>query len=316
MAIDIDDYKIIITTRFSDIACFLRQYSSFMDYRQIFMSKEWIQSYCAIYRPTEIVFIRNNSTFEYIVFEKSGDRLFCLGDPLNDFNMSELLYEEEFKKWINILSTDEKVKAHNVVLNCLTTSIDNCASDMLFCGLKTNLVKSQCRKISPKYIKMQKRYGDTIIYNRISPRESNFCTVLNLLLSQRKVVLLKKADDNNRFSLDIRFDSFIRFLCAQHSIQENIFIDYGIVKERIVSIVLSFINNGGALYYLRWCLRTTNRISYGPLLDLWSINQCKLNGINIVDFSRGNDSYKYRLGFDEYNIYNYDIILKEKAHNP
>ncbi len=300
-------YSIETIDSVSEIERYLKPYCSLMNYRQLFMSKEWIKSYCIVYKPNKMVFVYNTYTQDYILFEKQGSTLCCLGDPLNDFNLCNIREAHELEEWLHIIEQIKAIDRTTITLNCVTTRLSNGSIDALTMGMMIDLIASQNRKISSKYKRMQKKYCDTIQYNRITPNNPIFTQVLDHLLIGRRMVLSAKAPDNNRYSLDERFTAFIQLLCSQHSLHDFVYIDYGIVGDSIVSIVLFFQNNNDALYYLRWCLRSSNKISYGPLLDLWSINQDFLKGYHIIDFSRGNDSYKYRLGFNEYKLYNYVI---------
>ena len=300
-------FNIETIERVSEIEKYLKPYSSLMNYRQLFMSKEWIQSYCSVYKPNKMVFVYNNNTKDYILFEKQGDTMCCLGDPLNDFNLCCLWDADELEEWLNIIEQTKESEKERVLLNCITTPLCNHSFDTMSLGLMTELKTSQTRRVSPKYKRMQKKHSDAIQYKRINAKSPRFNQLLDQLLIGRKVILSVRAPKDNSFSLDENFIAFIQNLCSQPSIQEFVFIDYGKVNDVIVSVVLFFLNHDSALYYLRWCMRSSNKISYGPLLDLWSINQCSISGFNIIDFSRGNDSYKYRLGFSDYKLYNYLI---------
>lgn len=230
-----------------------------------------------------------------------------MGDPLNDYNLvnSNIQYSHDY--WVKIINLVKQSFQEKVLLNCLSMLIDDYSPTAKYGGLKTDVSLFYNQKISSKYKKMLERYGGIIKYNTVTPKDAHFNQILEDLLIGRNTILSAKAPDDNRFSLDDKFKSFIHELTNKPSISENLYIDYGQVDNKIVSIVLYFRNQDCALYYLRWCVRSSNKISYGPLLDIWSINKCFADGCRIIDFSRGGDSYKYRLGFKEYLLYNYIV---------
>lgn len=303
----IGDFNIVLIDKYFKIEKFLKPYSSLASYRQIFMSKEWIQSYCLIYKPKEMVFFYDIVTTNYLLFEKHGNILQCLGDPLNDFNMYGLWDANESEKWQNIIERIKEIENVSVFLNCVTVPLSHRPFNEMTWGLAVDLMTPTNLQISPKLRKLQLKYGNSIQYYRITSSNPDFNQILDYLLLGRQMVLSAKAPEDNCFSLGEHFVSFIRTLCLQPSMRECVYIDYGKVKDMIVSINLSFKNHDCALYYLVWCLHSSNKISYGLLQDMWSIHQCQLNGYRVVDFSRGDEPYKYRLGLNEYKLYNYVI---------
>ena len=300
-------FNIETIEKVSEIEKYLKPYSSLINYRQLFMSKEWIQSYCSVYKPNKMVFVYSNNTKDYILFEKQGDAMCCLGDPLNDFNLYGLWDADELEEWLNIIEQTKKSAKERVLLTCITTPLCNHSFDTISLGLMTDLITSSELQISPKLKRLQRKYDASIQYERINAQSPLFSQLLDQLLFGRKVVLIEKAPKDNAFSLDERFAKLIKMLCSQPTMQKCVFIDYGKFNGIIVSIGLFFHRNSCALYYLRWCLHSSNSVSYGLLQDLWSIRQCALDGCLIVDFSRGDEPYKYRLGLKEYKLYNYVI---------
>ena len=300
-------YNIETIDNVSVIERYLKPYCSLVNYRQLFMSKEWIKSYCTVYKPNKMVFVYNTYTQEYILFERQGSTLCCLGDPLNDFNLCNIREAHELEEWLHIIEQIKLGEQVSVHLNCVTSPLFKQSYNEVFWGLVADLMIHEEQQVSAKLKKLQRKYNNTIQYHRITPDNPNFVQLLDQLLFGRKIVLYTKAPDDNSFSLDENFVAFIRLLCTQPSLHESVFIDYGKEEDQIVSIGLYFRNHNFALFYLRWCLHLSTRVSYGLLQDLWSINQCKTSGYKVVDFSRGDEPYKYRLGLNEYKLYNYVI---------
>ncbi len=71
---------------------------------------------------------------------------------------------------------------------------------------------------------------------------------------------------------------------------------------------LNFIKDKNIICYLRAHIPSSNEVSYGLVLDYWSNSKNFCEGIEIIDLTRGNEPYKYRLGAVEYQLKNFVIL--------
>ena len=296
-------YIISIIDNISLIERELQPYSHFDDYRSVFNSKEWILAYCKIYTPKEIIFVKATKTNIYFLLEIKDQEVHILGDPFNDYNLL-FIPPNDFMGILYLLKskTNKSIKI-NCLASPLPVRLQNYRKDI---GLKWHeLEETIC--ISPKLQKMYNRDKSKMLFFRVTPSDELFQSILSKLLLWRIDVLKTKNNEGNEDSINERFSRFITTLCLNESIKDNIFIDYGICGDEIVSIGFNFIHHKNILYYLRWCSHSSNRHSYGLLHDIMSMNLSLNMGYDNIDFARGNEAYKYRLGLVEYNLYNYEI---------
>lgn len=125
-----------------------------------------------------------------------------------------------------------------------------------------------------------------------------------MLLITRSVNLNNNpSSKNNNYSLSNEFSTFIKNLCLK--LKHRVYIDYALFKGEIVAIGLNFFHSLNNLYYLRCHIKKGNTFSFGLMLDYWSITTNKEASFKTFDFTRGDESYKYRLGTIEYKTANY-----------
>lgn len=287
----------------SQIANSLKSYASFDDYRCLFISKEWILSYCQNYNPDEFLFVKSLQDDSYFVMEVCNDQIHFLGDPFNDYNYLEIPEND----LCEILSFIQNLTKKRICINCFATPLPvvykKSREDI---GLK-RVLHDNSSMISHKLTRMYNREKAQISFYRITPSDVLFSQLLYKLLSERIEVLKSKDIEGNDSSVNELFSKFIISLCFNCSIKDNVFIDYGMHRGQIVSIGLNFVNGSNVLYYLRWCNHVSNRYSFGLLHDIISLDTNRNVGYSITDFARGDEAYKYRLGLTEYYLYNYEL---------
>lgn len=302
---DIGEY--LIHLNLDDVIQFedsLKSYRDLKDYRSLFLSKEWILAYCKIYNPKEFIFVKSlHNEMDYFVLEVTNDDVHFLGDPFNDYNYVNIPQND----LVEILLLIKSLTKKRIIINCfpITLSIPY-SSYRIDCGLHW-CSNGNLDVISSKVLRMYKREKSNVVFTRVEPSSEKFKKLLNKLLEERIKILKVKSIDGNDSSVNDTFSSFIKTLCSDSDISNNMHIDYGLCGDKIVSIGLNFRHGSNILYYLRWCYHASNRCSYGLIHDIENMQINRILGFRIIDFARGNESYKYRLGLIEYNLYNYEI---------
>lgn len=295
----------------------LIEYRNMLDYRNIFASKEWLLAFLETYKPENNFLIRSNGG-NYFSLSLFRDKLIFTGDPFNDFNsvftkdvsnlydfsgIVDYFLKLNYRiKWDNLFETSliEDLKRISQVNNgIICLKIDSWPKTFDYDALASNRIR-----------KMYERFSDNLSFHRIFADEiKDTPGILDNLLQMRQEKLLDRKQNEYNASFENEFNEFIIKLAGSDSLGENLFIDYCIDKNStaIMSSSLNFIKDKKIICYLRAHTKSENNISYGLILDYWSNKKNLEDGIKIIDFTRGNESYKYRLGAMEYQLKNFVI---------
>lgn len=301
------------------ISEFLLNYRDILDYRHLFASKEWLLSFLEIYKPKKNFLIQSENKRNYFSLSELNDQLIFTGDPFNDFNgvfISDSMDQYDFKNIIwYFLKLGYRINWVNLFESHLLEELSkNGELQEGVVGLKilrgekpqnyNNLVSNRIRR-------MYERFSKNLIFFRMFGTDfKNDFSILKKLLFIRRFKLWKKKREEYNPSFEEKFDQFIINVISFDSIWKNFFIDYCLDKNNgnLMAATFNFIKDGNVICYLRAHAPSRNTVSYGLILDYWSINKNFYNNIKIIDLSRGDESYKYRLGAIEYKLNNFVII--------
>lgn len=164
--------------------------------------------------------------------------------------------------------------------------------------------------LNKRIFRMYDKFSEYLLFSRAFGEEVyNKPYLLEHLLSVRQKKLLTKKSEKHNLSFEQKFNEFIIKLVSFESLWKNVFIDYVIDKRinEVVAMSFNFIKDGNIICYLRSHIPSLNQISYGLILDYWSNTKNFNEGCRVVDLSRGNEFYKYRLGAIEYCNFNFIV---------
>lgn len=297
---------------FARVAEFLCEYKSTDDYRFAFSSKEWISSFINLYKPHVNFLVLSTNGSNYFSLSSCNKRLVFTGDPFNDFNgflirdaadtfnftdiLSYFAAANYALHWPNLFEID--------LISNLKTSKTAKVLQGSTVGLKVSLGTGPIR-ISKRIEKMYGRYASGLSFHRMNGRDLHLNRKpLELLFRYRRSKLLSRKAEEYNLSFEPDFESFIDEVTRLPSIWDNVFLDSctSLNDNRCRALSLYLTKDDAAICYLRGHLPSTNFVSYGLMLDFWSINLCASKGISTIDLSRGDESYKYRLGAKEYYL--------------
>lgn len=297
----------------------LLEYRDTLDYRNIFASKEWLLSFLEIYRPKNNFLIQSINDGNYFSLSLFNNELIFTGDPFNDFNsvftknaidlydlpeiISYFLEINHQIRWSNLFEKSfiedlEKVGQTRDGVVCLKIDCYPEAND--YDALVSNRIK-----------KMYKKFSDSLSFHRIFAGEKEgFLSIIDNLLKMRQKKLLDRRQSEYNPSFENKFNAFITKLDSFDSLWKHLFIDYCTDRNtgKITSLSLNFVKDKKIICYLRAHAKSENNISYGLILDYWSNKKNLELGVEVIDFTRGNESYKYRLGAVEYKLKNFVTI--------
>lgn len=280
----------------------LMPYTCLKDYRDLFVSKEWLAAYYGTFLPEKMIFVKSLQNASYFVMEVTNMSTHFLGDPFNDYNRIEIPNDDlvELFKFIKSLVMND------ICISCFTNKLS--ISSKVYredIGLKWQ--SPDMVILSSKLLRMYNREASKINFNRVTPSDEIFTFLLDRLLDSRIKNLRAKDLEGNDASVNEMFSMFIKSLCGNITMINNVFIDYCCSEGEVVSIGLNFMHGKSILYYLRWCYHGSNRCSYGLVHDIMSMSKNRSEGYRVIDYARGNEPYKYRLGLSEYNLFNYEF---------
>lgn len=300
------------------ISKFLLNYRDTADYRYLFASKEWILSFLEAYKPKLNFLIHSKNSRNYFSLSKLNSKLEFTGDPFNDFNgvflgasgdrydFGEVI--ESFSglgytiKWANLFELQllQKLSRGGNLREGITgMRIPSSEETQGYDGLVSRRVRRMYDKFS----------GDFTFFRMFGADIKSNKAVLEELLLTRQRKLLEKRNEEYNSSFEGKFNEFITNLMNFNSLQENVFIDYCVRKGvgEIVASSLNFTKDMSTICYLRAHVPSKNNVSYGLILDYWSNNKNFYDGVKIIDLTRGNEPYKYRLGAIEYKLYDFVV---------
>lgn len=268
-----------------------------------------------VYDPTENFLIYSENKQNYFSLSVIDAKLVFTGDPFNDYNgvfiqdksdpydlmpIVQHFTGTSFNiEWRNLfeksfLKTLSKIGKVESGSSCLR--VHNTASLRDYDEVASDSIKKMYHENSSK-----------LIFNRIFPNESEFDLLLERILNVRQDKLQKYKMDQYNPSFDNEFKEFIANLTNFKTLQDHMFIDYCVSNEegKLLAANLNFIKNDKTLCYLRSHTQSGNKVSYGLILDYWSNKKSINEGVDLIDYTRGDESYKFRLGAEEDQLKNF-----------
>ena len=196
------------------------------------------------------------------------------------------------------------------ISNCETLFVqENTIETVCYKTLLENYEGKISHRIRRQYAENQKEF----IYRQVPASHPDFMKKLLWLLENRqKHLIVNRPDESNNSYLDNFNDLIIEF-CSKSDHCDTIRIE---VLELVNSsetkaMSLNFYAPDGIMCYLRVCDRNKSTpLSFGLILDQYIMTDAKQNKYPVYDLTRGEESYKQRLGADRYVIYNQFIESK------
>lgn len=303
------------------ISRFLCNYRDTSDYRYLFSSKEWLSAFIDVYSPKENFLVLSKNERDYFSLSVFNNQIVFTGDPFNDYNgtsidNSDAIYD--FKKimryfidlgyqikWTNLFE-------QNLLEDLRTNGIGTLQeADASLKIPRPEDTQSYDHLVSSRILRMYNKFSNGLSFYRVFGAEIYEKPYLlkTLLSSRQEKLITKKSKEYNR-SFEPEFNKFIVKLVSFDSLSENVFLDYSVEREtnELLAMSLNFMNDKHIICYLRFHIPSSNAISYGLILDYWSNCKNFREGIDTIDLTRGNESYKYRLGSVEYRLKNFVIL--------
>lgn len=302
---------------FEKIEDHLLDYHATSDYRFLFSSKEWIRAYIEVYNPSE----------SFLIFSKGGNNYFSLtiglegfvftGAPFNDFNGFQISRSDDFFDFPEIITRlsgfhqkfiweelFEKKQINSLFEHSVKRNIWKEPTVSLKITKNTSPFESV---ISKRILKNYNKFAGGVVFKRVNGNElSEQKHLLQMMFEYRQTKLLNQRLGENSPSLGHNFKLFIEKLLYSDTISENIIFDYCYDHRSgdHLAFSLSFLKDNKTICYLRAHAPSKNQVSFGLILDYWSITTNFKLGIDTIDLTRGNEPYKYRLGAKEYFLEN------------
>ncbi len=304
----------INTEASSEIVKSLRLTKELINYRYIFSGREWIQSYCHIYKPKNIVLITSAcELLNYAVFVRNGSNLMFLGDPFNDFNGFYNIKNDQVAYYKPLL---DYVKKNHLTLRLNSLFEEDVSSHFL--NHATSKSRTNSLHIEPKNHQFVPLVSERISKMYYKGKESGLTfgreylgiktdqgkRLLSWLLDKRHNKLNSRKVEEMNDSFHKEFNNLIYQFCFTDTLKEHVYIDYCFDSSRLVACSLNLTHKHDSICYLRAHEQGSNDVSYGLILDFWSGLRNEREKYNIMDFTRGNEPYKYRLGAQEYYLQN------------
>lgn len=321
----LSDYN-LANTKFPSI-------SKLDDVRNIFGSKEWISSYCSVFRPKDL-FIKtieldkdNYLSIGFQGLDANSDALVPIGTPYNDYNSliprnmkhkSNLkiiisrfldhisgLIELGYKFDIDLLFKNDEISILNKFLvKKGNLQIVESSVPSVYCLYKrAELAESRFSKNLFKKIKYQLTRNNFKL-EKIKGTSQKFPKAVRNLLSYRKrnFWLQNKSDPASAFSS--KFDKLIRTFTKHNSVATKCCIFELSLDRKYVASDLFFNNKNYYLNYLRAFDNKWAKISPGMVLAYLTHKMLtdQFNDITI-DYTRGDEPYKFRIGGEKFTLY-------------
>ena len=288
----------------------LKPYDQLRSYRYFFSSEEWIRAYLEVYQPSSVVLVTNSDNYSLLL--KEGSSYHFLGTPFNDFNgicnvKNSSSYHESFLA--NLMELDYPVILNNIFEEELMRMLEKTGRRLRpssCVSVKSSATGFACN-ISKRIKKMYIKHESSLSFRRIyagdlSQKDLVFFREM-LKIRQRKLKSRRMGNYNPSF--EAAFNQLITILFSNNN--KSIFMDACFLLEQPVAMALYFAHEKQLIHYIRMHEDCGNKISYGLLLDYWTAIQNDQECIHVWDLTRGNASYKYRIGGCDYELSNFRI---------
>jgi CelD/BcsL family acetyltransferase involved in cellulose biosynthesis len=303
---------------FEKVENYLIEYNNTSDYRFLFSSKEWIHAYIEVFKPSDSFLIFSKSYHNYFSLSLNQEAFVFTGSPFNDFNgflirqKSESFdFREIYTRLSNIHARFlwEELFEKKQVECLLTASLNGHALNESSVAMKvTRSNKPFDLIISKRIIKNYNKFAKDVCFNSIDGKAmSEQKHLLQKLFEYRQTKLSSLKSGKNSPSVGSSFTQFIEKLVYTESMSNNVILDYCVDRQtnEYLAFSLSFVKDNKKICYLRSHAPSQNHVSFGLILDYWGISTNFQGGIDTVDLTRGNESYKSRLGATEYFLDNF-----------
>lgn len=314
--------------------------ANFKDIRRIFGSKEWIYSYYSIFKPKEISLIKTEMKGKkkniVLGFQKSSENkniLVPLGTPYNDYNFV-------LPKTLKINRHDLEIAALSILrqMEDLRRSKYKIHLDLLFDYDEINILKSFSENNNGLVIvesstpgvrcvyentlkkpdiveksfsqKLLRRIKKQLSINKftlkaINGQDPNYQRALQNLLLHRKINFLSQNKEDHVSAFTTKFEQFIKTLIKYPSVKPRTTIFELTLNKKYVASDLFFNYQNIFLCYLRTFNRKDfSKISPGMILS-YLIHKALTSHMNcvIIDYTRGDELYKFRIGGKRTTLY-------------
>jgi hypothetical protein len=293
---------------FEKVENYLIEYNNTSDYRFLFSSKEWIRAYIEVFNPRDSFLIFSKNHHNYFSLSLNQEAFVFTGSPFNDFNgflISQKSDSFDFHKIYRKLSNIhpqflwEELFEKKQVECLLTASLNGHTWNESSVAMKvTRSNKPFDLIISKRITKNYNKFAKDVCFNSIDGK---------VMSEHRQTKLSSLKSGKNSPSVGSRFSQFIEKLVYTESMSNNVILDYCVdwQTNEYLAFSLSFVKDNKKICYLRSHAPSQNHVSFGLILDYWSISTNFQGGIDTLDLTRGNESYKSRLGATEYFLDNF-----------
>jgi hypothetical protein len=276
------------------------------------------------------VYGQKNALFGLMPESFNQFKLITIGSPYNDYNslLSALFYlnkEEEKERHaedflcelnqlllsgyfleVDCLFSQKEISFLRKVLNRgnFKFKLVKSAMPVVSCFLTRGEDKGEVEEIlrgkfSKKFLKYFRKTSRnrTLQLNRIEGREEFFDIALNNLLSYRKLNFFKNFKKDVVGAFSSQFEEFIRELISFPSVKEKSVIFELLINGKYAASDLFFYTNNTYLCYLRAFNKYFAKFSPGIVLSYLVHRDLLLKFRKvIIDYTRGDEAYKFRIG--------------------
>jgi hypothetical protein len=279
--------------------------------KTIFSSKEWVRSFHEVYGESFPFLYDNQDHTPICYFDREKSCHVLPGSPFNDYwplvDCKKEILDEGISHLRNIC---RKNKIKLLLENIPTEQISHFyASEMIpeiTYGAKIKLGNRTA--VSPRIVEQYEKAKDKLLFFRFFPsNQETFTEWLKVLLAHRHRKLNQHKKKEHNLSFEDRFDSFILKVCSSPTLSSKIYLDVSLLKESgdFCAIGLFFVENERLHYYLRaHNQKLKTRLSFGLIFDYWFQEKARKAGLETIDYGRGDEAYKFRLGAQKYQLFN------------
>jgi hypothetical protein len=294
------------------------------DIRYLFGSKEWIKSFSSTFqvnKPIIIKIVGNRlANSQYIGFQTSADEaniLEPIGTPYNDYNFLSLpdqsnkelifsgleeLQSEGYKINIDLLFNKNEVSSLDEFSKSKEGKFKVKESQMpsVYCEYieKDNDNKVD-KKFSKKLLDRIKRQlvREKLTIKIINGSNLDFKRSLKRLLYHRKDNFFSQNKEDSISAFSTKFDRFVTALTNVKSIKPRCCIYELYLNKKYAASDLYFYENSYFLAYLGSFNRKLSKLSPGMVLTYLIHRDLSEKHKNvIIDYTRGDEPYKFRIG--------------------
>jgi hypothetical protein len=279
--------------------------------KTIFHFKEWAEAFYEVYAASFSFSREGKDSLPVGYFDRGRGCYVLMGSPFGDYWPLASADGYEVKKAVNYYRSLAKKKKIKLL-------IENIPQEQV-CYFSPSEILGEVGAggkvvfgrgdvvVSKKIVNQFNKVKDQLTFLRIYPNDrERFLKYLNILLEYRHVKLNKRKREEYNPSFDKKFDQFILKLCDKANVANHVYLDVCLWNDKKVFCAggLFFLVGNSLHYYLRSHNPVIeSRYSLGLVFDYWFQQKAKDDGIAVVDYGRGDESYKIRLGVEKYRLF-------------